>query len=117
MFIEMAKLFSIAVAISVFLSGCSASIIPEGFAKADNFASPYVGKSVESLLKYNPNAEVTAIDIQKNNFRYHVKYSVPCSFEENFDAPNGRNECWIDVYFFSENGIIARYSTQRNSKY
>lgn len=98
--------------------GCAATVIPEQRKRVASIADSYVGKSVDVFMENHPSAEVVVLDIAQNKFRYSLRHSVPCSFEEALLAPSdAQNVCWIDIYFFSEGGIIKRYSLQRGSLY
>ena len=98
--------------------GCAATVIPQQRKRVTSFANGYVGKSVDVFMEDHPSAEVVVLDIAQNKFRYSLRHSVPCSFEEALLAPSdAQNVCWIDIYFFSEDGIIKRYSLQRGSLY
>ena len=98
--------------------GCAVTVIPRQYDRVARIAESYVGKSVDTFLENNPSAEVVVLDIARNKFRYSMRHGVPCSFEEELLAPTYTdNVCWIDVYFFSEGGIIKSYSMQRGSLY
>lgn len=100
------------------LTGCAATVIPKQVDQLKKICEPYLGQTTEVFLENNPSAEVTVIDIDSNKFRYRVRNMVPCSFEEALLAPTGlSNRCWYDIYFFSEKGVIVRYSMQRGSLY
>ena len=109
--------FTLIFSIVCFLS-CAATVIPRQVDELKKKCNPYLGQTTRVFLQNNPGAEVTVIDIDSNQFRYSFRERVACSFEEALLAPTRvTNRCWIDVYFFSEKGIIVRYSMQRGRLY
>ena len=101
----------------IVLSGCAATL-QEQHNSVANTANLFMNNPTDALLKVYPSAEVVVLDIHQNKFRYSVRYAVDCTFGELILAPKGlRNRCWVDVYYFSENGVITSYSMQRRRLY
>ena len=79
-----------------------------------DMAETFKGRSIDDLLTLHPDAESVVLDIANNKFRYYVRVKIPCNdlvveLARMRDSLRYLN-CWIDVYYFAENGVVTHYT-------